>query len=137
MIHFHTIKFNFPSACLASQYALTPNLFIHCSELQSTLIFESENSIEKNSEADVLLLPATARQVVSFLVFALLIFMPMFSSSFPLLSFCITSFFQKVSLSLSAAVIFKSEILPREIVGLKMWRSASAGDVVCPGLMSF
>lgn len=44
--------------------------------------------------------------------------------------------FQQASPSLSVVVTFKSEISPRETVGLRMWRSASAGDVVCPGLMS-
>ncbi len=50
----------------------------------------------------------------------------------PLLPVC----FCQMSPCQSAVAMCRSGTSPRETVGLTTWRSASAGDAVCPGLMS-
>ncbi len=44
--------------------------------------------------------------------------------------------FCQMSLCQSVTAMCRSGTSPRETVGLTTWRSASAGDAVCPGLMS-
>lgn len=82
-----------------------------------------------------------------FLLFCFLIF----SSSFPSVSplYSVISHFAPYPPTTSSSVCFRqtspcqsvvamcrSGTSPRETVGLTTWRSASAGDAVCPGLMS-
>lgn len=44
--------------------------------------------------------------------------------------------FRQASPCQSVVAMCRSGTSPRETVGLTTWRSASAGDAVCPGLMS-
>ncbi len=85
--------------------------------------------IHKNFLHFLLLIMSSPRPLSFSFNLSYLIF-PIFPLSFPPLCFC------QASPSQSVVATCRSETSPRATVGLTTWRSASAGDAVCRGLMS-